>query len=47
MLTVTEYKIICQTGNGDPPPKKPPTAPARRRTDTPLEESEESTEGAE
>lgn len=26
--------IFCRTGNGDPPPKKPPTEqPQRRKTD--------------
>lgn len=30
--------IICQTGNGDPPPKKPPTeVPTRRQSDEPTE----------
>lgn len=36
---------ICQTGNGDPPSKKPPTeVPTRRNTDVPQDED---TEGAE
>lgn len=38
MQTATHYGIICQTGNGDPPPKKPPTeTPTRRQTDQPAE----------